>query len=112
LWVRADGGHVEQLEAQGTVLGVFDEIELEERAIVVAPGDLLVFYTDGVTEAMDEQHRLFGEGHLQELVAADHGGSAGQVVQRVVDAVRVHAGQVAQSDDLTLLVVKRRGGNR
>ena len=112
LWVRADGGDVQELEAQGTVLGVFDEIELEEQAIDVAPGDLLVFYTDGVTEAMDEQHQLFGERRLKALVAANHGASAGQVLQSVVDAVRQHAGHVAQSDDLTLLVVKRRGGDR
>jgi serine phosphatase RsbU (regulator of sigma subunit) len=109
LWVRAEGSDVRELTAQGTVLGVFDEIDLEERAIDVAPGDFLVFYTDGVTEAMDEENRLFGETRLEELLAANHGASAGQVLQSVVDAVREHAGQVAQSDDLTLLVVKRRG---
>jgi len=109
LRVRAEGSDVQELKAQGTVLGVFDEIDLEERAIDVAPGDLLVLYTDGVTEAMDEQNRLFGEARLRELLAANHGASAAQVLQSVVDAVREHAGQVAQSDDLTLLVVKRRG---
>lgn len=107
LWVRADDGQVQQLAAQGTVLGVFEAIELEEREIAVAPGDLLVFYTDGVTEAMDKDNRLFGEGRLEAVVAANAQAGAEQVQEAVVRAVRAHAGNRAQSDDLTLFVIKR-----
>ncbi|MCL7452545.1 MAG: SpoIIE family protein phosphatase [Anaerolineae bacterium] len=108
LWVRAEDGQVQPLGARGTVLGVLEQIELEEREISVAPGDLLVFYTDGVTEAMDKEHQVFGETRLEALLAEHARATAGEVLQSVVDAVREHAGQVAQSDDLTVLVVKRR----
>ncbi|MGC9336184.1 MAG: SpoIIE family protein phosphatase, partial [Anaerolineae bacterium] len=107
LWVRAEDGQVHQLAAQGTVLGVLEEIGLEEREIEVAPGDMLVFYTDGVTEAMDKKGQLFGEDRLEAVVAAHAQSSAKQVQEAVVRAVRAHAGNTAQSDDLTVFVIKR-----
>jgi serine phosphatase RsbU (regulator of sigma subunit) len=108
LWLAADGSPVRQLRAQGTALGIFVQVEFQEQTIDVAPGDLLIFYTDGVTEAMDRQGQLFSEARLKALLATSHGASAGQVVQSVIDAVRKHAGGIAQSDDLTLLVLRRR----
>ena len=49
LWLRTEDGACEELAGQGIVLGIFEDIELEEREVNIAPGDLVVFYTDGIT---------------------------------------------------------------
>jgi sigma-B regulation protein RsbU (phosphoserine phosphatase) len=109
LWFHADTGTIEELAAPGIILGVFETLDLEERTIDLAEGDLLVLYTDGVTEAMNAQRVPFGEKQLREIIAAaaGDGGSARQVVGAIVGAVQNHTGTDAQSDDLTLMVVRR-----
>jgi sigma-B regulation protein RsbU (phosphoserine phosphatase) len=107
LWRRASDGRIEELSAEGMVLGSLPDIALEERAIEVAPGDLLVFYTDGVTEAMDEQFALFGEERLKAAIANLAGASAQQVLDGILAEVRSFVGTATPSDDLTLFVVRR-----
>jgi sigma-B regulation protein RsbU (phosphoserine phosphatase) len=108
LWLQSGSGEIQELAAQGIVLGILKDIELEEREIDVAPGDVLVFHTDGVTEAMDIVGQQFGEERLRAAVAATPNASAQQIISAVVDAVRTFTGDASQSDDLTLLVVRRR----
>ncbi len=107
LWLRATTGEVQPLDGRGMMLGMFRDIELEEREIEVAPGDLMVFYTDGVTEASDADDRFFDQERLRAALAAEPEASAQQVLQTVVDAVDVFTGDRPQSDDITLVVVKR-----
>jgi sigma-B regulation protein RsbU (phosphoserine phosphatase) len=71
------------------------------------PGDLVLFYTDGVTDAMDDAGRLFGAERLREVVAAHATASAQQILAAVVQAVRDFSDTAPQSDDQTLFVVKR-----
>jgi serine phosphatase RsbU (regulator of sigma subunit) len=107
LWLRSATGEVEPLAARGIILGVFSDIELEECNIEVAPGDLLVFYTDGVTEARNADGQLFDEERLRAAVASNPEASAQQVLQAVVAAVGAFVGDSPQSDDLTLFVIRR-----
>jgi sigma-B regulation protein RsbU (phosphoserine phosphatase) len=107
LWLQAATGDIQTLQAPGIVLGIFGDIELEEREIQVAPGDLLVFYTDGVTEAMNASSDLFGEERLRASVAANAGASAQEILDAILVAVREFTGDVEQSDDLTLFVIRR-----
>jgi sigma-B regulation protein RsbU (phosphoserine phosphatase) len=107
LWVEGTSGQVRELVAKGIVLGVLDEIDLDEGEIDLAPGDFLVFYTDGVTESMDPSQEMFGEERLQKVVGDLGQASAKQVTEAVVDAVKAHTGDVSPFDDITLLVVKR-----
>lgn len=100
-------GQIQELSARGIVLGLFDEIEVEEREVKVAPGDLAVFYTDGVTEAMDINDQLFGEERLQTVIAAHREASAQQLLLAIVQAVKTFTDNAPQSDDFTLFVVKR-----
>jgi serine phosphatase RsbU (regulator of sigma subunit) len=106
LWLRVATGECQQLAARGIILGMLEEIELEERQVELAPGDLVVFYTDGVTEAMDADEQMFGEARLQKVLAANARAGAQQVLQAVVEAIRAFTGDTPQSDDLTLFVVK------
>jgi serine phosphatase RsbU (regulator of sigma subunit)/PAS domain-containing protein len=108
LWLHVASGESQELAARGIVLGIFENIELEEREIEVTPGDFLTFYTDGVTEAMNAEDELFGEERLRAAVAtAAPEASAQQVLEAVIDAVNAFTGDTPQSDDFTLLVFKR-----
>jgi sigma-B regulation protein RsbU (phosphoserine phosphatase) len=107
IWQRAVTGQIQELAADGIVLGVLPEIDLEERTIDVAPGDVLVLYTDGVTEAMDAENRMFGRDRLQAAVATCAGDSAQQAVESIVQALGEFTGGTQQSDDITILVVRR-----
>jgi len=107
LWLQVRSGEIQEVTAPGIVLGVLEDIELEEREIDVAPGDLLVFYTDGVTEAMNTGGQQFDGERLRAAVAANPDASAQQILSAVVDAVRAFTGDAPQSDDLTLFVAKR-----
>ena len=71
------------------------------------PGDTLVIYSDGVTEAMNAKEEEFGETRLQELILSHRQLTAQELIDEIVTAVRKHADGTPQSDDITLLVVKR-----
>jgi sigma-B regulation protein RsbU (phosphoserine phosphatase) len=107
IWLQSKTGEIQELAAPGIALGALRSIELEQGEIEVTPGDVLVFYTDGVTEAMDASHELFDVERLQAVVAASAGASAQQVLDKVVKAVETFAGKAPQSDDVTAFVVRR-----
>lgn len=104
---QAATGKFQQLAARGTVLGAFEAVNITEYELDVAPGDVFIFYTDGVTEAMNAEGQLFGEERLQAAISAGPGIGALQTVGMVVKAVANFIGSTPQSDDITLLVVKR-----
>jgi serine phosphatase RsbU (regulator of sigma subunit) len=98
---------VEELVATGTVLGLFKEWECDVAEVYLKPGDILAIYTDGVTEATDENLAEFGESGLLEVLGNQHGLSAAALVDAVVDRVErfQHGGQ---ADDITLVVARCR----
>ena len=104
---RADTGEIQELVSEGIALGAVPGIELEQRTIDLAPGDLLVLYTDGVTEAMDAGYRQFGMGRLREAMEACAGASAQEAVDSIVGELKAFAGDVQQSDDITILIARR-----
>lgn len=108
LLLRADGA-VERLEHGGLVLGALAGSAYEEAVHTLGPGDVLLVYSDGLTEAMDDAREEFGEARTMEVLRAHRDASAAALVDALVAAVRTHAGGVPQSDDITLLVVKREG---
>ena len=107
IWLQANTREVRDLPSRGIALGVLDEIKLEDHQVEIAPGDLVVFYTDGVTEAMDADGQPFGRERLGEAVLANSEASAEQVLSSIVEAVAAFTADAPQSDDLTIFVVKR-----
>jgi PAS domain S-box-containing protein len=101
-----EGGELEVLEAPGTLLGVLDTVRLSETRVRLAPGDLLLLYTDGVVEARGLDG-LFGEERLAELVADCAGWPADAVVERIVDAVARYRTSAA-ADDMAVLALRVR----
>jgi len=90
----------------GKALGLYEEAGYREARIVLDPGETLLVYTDGVTEAADPDHDLFGEERLAGL-PAELFESAHAVVEGVVAAVENFAASAEQADDITVLVLRR-----
>jgi serine phosphatase RsbU (regulator of sigma subunit) len=104
LLVRADGT-VEEVEVAGTMLGVSEDPDLEERTLVLRPGDAIALYTDGVVDARRAGGERFGEERLLAAVRAAAGGSADDLAQAVEAAVRAHHTGAA-ADDRAILVLR------
>lgn len=93
---------------RGLVAGMQPDAAYGEREIAMAPGETLVLYTDGVTEAEDPKGSLYGEERLVEEIAKTQAGDAEALVREIRASVEKHAGGAAQSDDVTLLAIRRR----
>jgi sigma-B regulation protein RsbU (phosphoserine phosphatase) len=105
LHFSAASGRCESVEIAGLPLGTFDGTEYEERQLPLVRGDLFVFYTDGVSEALrgDEE---YGVARLQRLVEAQAHDSATNLGERIMEDVERFTGGAAPADDLTMVVVK------
>jgi len=98
----------EVLSIAGPILGSFDSIALEEKTINFNEGDLLVLYTDGVTEAFNEDLEPFGMDRFIETVQQQRGQEAEDILMGILEAVEQHTQNTPLSDDLTILIIKRK----
>ena len=105
LLLRA-GGELVSLHASGVPVGLFPGSVFDEEEIQLQPGDKLVLYTDGVTEAENGAREAFGCGRLEKLVCRHQAASAGQLHQAVLDAVSTFTAGLPQKDDATLVVLE------
>lgn len=107
LLVRGDG-RVEYLTAGGLLLGAFAEAAYETGVTKMEPGDMLVIYTDGVTEAMDANQIEFGEQRLADDLIKIRSSPAEVVCSKIIKNVKQYAAGIGDTDDMTLVVVKAR----
>jgi serine phosphatase RsbU (regulator of sigma subunit) len=107
LIVRPDGT-MQELEATGMPVGLLEGTEFPAAESRLAPGDKVVIYTDGVTEAQDTQGAFFGKKRLREIVAAHASGPCGALQGAIQDGVAAFAEGAPQSDDITVLVLEYR----
>jgi serine phosphatase RsbU (regulator of sigma subunit) len=110
LVLRANGDEVEKIRSGGVVLGLSPDVEgkIEERALQLEPGDMVVLYTDGATEAASPEGEELGLDRLAALVLEGRGKSPADMVKHVIDGVHrfVEEGHAAR-DDLTVVALKR-----
>jgi serine phosphatase RsbU (regulator of sigma subunit) len=106
---RADGS-LERLASTSTVIGLFPRWECATQRITLAPDDLLVIYTDGVTESLNYVDEEFGEDRLVEAVRRHSKLPPQALMAAVVEAVRAFSPR-EQHDDITLIVARRRSGS-
>jgi len=107
VWWRRAESQMTTLTAKGVVLGVADEIVLEERQVIVEPGDIVILYTDGVTEPINGQVEEFGEERLMHTIAEASDRPCSELVHFIHDTVSAFVGDQPQFDDYTLVAVKR-----
>jgi sigma-B regulation protein RsbU (phosphoserine phosphatase) len=108
LVVTASG--LQWLERGGPVLGLLGGASYDFETLRLAPGDVLVMCSDGVTEARDRAGEEFGRDRLAEAVGGCHGWKADAVLERLLSAVAGFSTGAAQADDITVLVLRYHGG--
>ncbi len=104
---RAATGVIEELRTPGIALGVIDEVTLHEAETTLEPGDVLVCYTDGVTETVNELLAPFDTEGLRAVIKTYHAASAGALVEAILAAIARHSHGQPPFDDITLIVVQR-----
>ena len=107
LLVRPDGSSEYLQTTGGIALGVAPGTSYDERTTALGAGDMVIMYTDGVTEAMNAENEEFGEERLQEVFAQSPPADPQSAARAVFDAVHAFAGGVKQSDAITCLVLRK-----
>ena len=107
--VRTATGQVYTLSSDNFPLGMFDFADYHSAQAMLQPGDFLVIYSDGISEARNMKEELYGEQGLRELLLKFDGTSLDDLTKAILSDVRVFTGGAPQSDDMTLLLVHYRG---
>ena len=106
----ADG--MRRLDKGGLILGLFDDITFEEETLILRPGDLLVVFSDGVSEALNPQGEEFGDHRIIETLTKMPAGDARAGLKALIASVREFTAEAPQSDDVTALVISYRGAQK
>jgi sigma-B regulation protein RsbU (phosphoserine phosphatase) len=101
-------GEVQRLDVNGTVVGAFPFSEYGESSLQLESGDLLVCYTDGITEPENDYGEMFGDDRLIEVLLRNAGRADQKVVDAVMEAVLSWTGSPELQDDMTMLLARRR----
>lgn len=104
--VYCHDGKTEIIEATGLPLGLFDDADYDEFSFAAKPGDMFVFFSDGILDAQNKAHELFGRGGLEKVIAASLNLPAEEVVNAIFTAVAEHAGNEDAFDDQTVVVIR------
>src|SRR5271163_3064923 len=104
------GGKNEVIEATGLPLGLFDEADYDEFRFKMKPGDMFVFFSDGILDARDRSGQMFGRGRAEKIIAECGGKSADCVVDSLFKAAAEHSAGVETFDDQTVVAIKVKDG--
>jgi sigma-B regulation protein RsbU (phosphoserine phosphatase) len=107
LYYSAATDRLELLTRTGMVLGIDPETSYDQREITLNPGDFLLLYTDGLTDAIDKDECAFGMERLEKIAYESRATSADELLNRLEEALFAHMGGTAPIDDITMLVAKR-----
>jgi phosphoserine phosphatase RsbU/P len=109
--IRRWDGRVELVDkVGGLALGCIEDFPYSSGSLQLSPGDTLILYTDGVTEAINEQQDMFSTARLVEMLGdLDEADAPYAATRGILDAVRAFSGKVPQSDDITILALQYRG---
>jgi sigma-B regulation protein RsbU (phosphoserine phosphatase) len=95
-----------ELDAEGLILGVKLDVEFEEKSIQLLSGDVVLFYTDGISEAQNSAGDLFGTGRLCSLLARLHGDEPGVIISSIIAEVTQFCHPLPLNDDVSMIVLK------
>lgn len=104
-FISYSGGKFEKLDGpHGFPAGVLEDLQVTEYSIFLHKGDRVFLYTDGVTEAFNEEMKQFGETRLQQMLSEYSGDSSQELLLSIHDGLQLYRGNAARSDDETMLV--------
>ena len=91
----------------GIAIGVMPDLEYQQKTITLSPGDTLTFYTDGVTEAMNENNEELGEERLFEILKGASSKEPEEIIRAIFEGIKTFVGDAPQSDDITCMTIYR-----
>ena len=106
--LKANGSLKSLGNSKNIAAGVMEDIPFTEETLQLEPGDTLLMYTDGVTEATDTEEKEYGEARLEALLKQSTQADCQQIIDNVKADVKAFVGEAEQSDDITLLALKRK----
>jgi sigma-B regulation protein RsbU (phosphoserine phosphatase) len=107
LFSTEKGSAHQELSRTGMPLGIVEEASWEQGVVTINPGDVLLAYTDGVTEAQNEGEEFYGEARLVSEIQSQISGSTQKIQEAVVKDLQGFVGEAPQFDDMTLMIVKK-----
>lgn len=108
LWLRSKGKKIEKLSADGIALGVFEGITLEEKSVQLEPGDQVLMYTDGISEALDTAGNLYGERRIHKGLMRSAQEPPTVILEGLQKDIAAFSKGRPQADDLTAIMLKRK----
>lgn len=105
-WYRAGQGDISELAPTGSVLGIKESLQCKQQQIAIGSGDLVLFYTDGITEAFNENDQEFGDERLKTILIDHAKESPDRILNEIHSTLEAFAGAAPQSDDRTIVLVK------
>ena len=103
---RKKDGSLEELMPTGIVLGAVENRDYASCTVDIGPGDVIVLYTDGVTESINKDEEMFGEDRLKSVIIENADLSTNEILEKILNEVRQFTGDMPQFDDITLMVIK------
>ena len=103
---RADSGDIDELTSDGLILGAFDFASYNSQPLQLNPGDVLVVYSDGVTEADNPEGEMFGEERLRNIIQSEAAAGVEVLKKQILDAIERFTEGTSQTDDITFLLVQ------
>ena len=104
--LHAEEKKMEELTATGIALGAMEDAPYTSGTLRIGPSDVVVLYTDGVTEAVNAATEMFGEERLRQIIAQNAGRTSAEILSAILDAIAAFAKDQPQADDITLMVIK------
>jgi serine phosphatase RsbU (regulator of sigma subunit) len=105
---RSATGKVDQLDSDAYFLGMFDFASYQSRALHLNKGDILVVYSDGLTDAQNRQEEMFGEERLLNIIQQEAPSGSHAVEQKLLNAIEEFTQGMPQTDDITFVIVEKR----
>lgn len=98
-----------KLDKGGILLGSFEHMDYDEEEILFDKGSTFILFSDGITEAMNEISEEYGEERLYDVVERNLDMDSKQLVKEILDSIKQFSGGISQTDDITLMIIKRYG---
>jgi serine phosphatase RsbU (regulator of sigma subunit) len=106
---RASTGEIEELHSEGLILGAFESVSYNSSPLQLEPGDVLVVYSDGVTEAENPEGEMFGEERLLQVIKSNASAGVEVLKKKILEAIDRFTEGMAQTDDLTFVLIDDAG---
>jgi sigma-B regulation protein RsbU (phosphoserine phosphatase) len=105
-WYKAREKDISELPSTGSVVGINSSLQWEQKQIQIEKGDVIVLYTDGITEGFNEEEQEFGDERLKAILNANAHKSPAEILTEIQASLNTFVGSAPQSDDRTIVIIK------